>query len=450
MNRFFLYLILALSPLPFASARPAWQWFWVVVVGLASVWYFFSGIRKISKDSLSPILLPVALVLAFVGWGFVQSIGFGWGLAGTGIEVVDSILIANGAISVDQGATVSNATFYLSHLVFFILVYLACSRRQYCVEILRFCGVCVAVYAAYGFIIYVSGNDTILWFKKWSSYGALTSTFVNRNGFAAFAGVGLQCLIAYAIFWSFEELTDRRTGREKIRHVLETMLTKAWWLPIAIFLTGSALLLTSSRAGFASVAIGVFLLLVISPNRYGQKVNLVKTGLLGAVVLGLAVAVFSLSGDMLDQRFQADASLDQRFVAYPYIWEAILDRPLVGFGLGTFEDVFRFYRGPDVTQYFDRGHSDYLELAMTAGIPGTLVFFVACMLPVMTLVRSLKYGVQYRSLIAVGITVSVQLVLHSLVDFSLQMPAISYMVCAVLAASLALSYRCRLAHNAVQ
>jgi O-antigen ligase len=443
MNRFFLYLILATSPLPFASARPAWQWLWVVVVGLAAVWYSIGGARKALKESLAPLKLPLALLFLFVGWGFLQSAGLNWGLASTDIEAVNSLLLANGAISINQSVTVSNAVFFLSHIVFFVLVYLASNRRQYSVEILRFCGACVAVYATYGFIVYVSGNDTILWFEKWTNYSSLTSTFVNRNSFAAFAGMGLQCLIAYAIYWSFEELTEGRTGREKVRHILETMLIKAWWLPLAIFVTVSALLLTSSRAGFASTAVAVFLLLVMSPNRYGEKVNLVKAGSYGAVILGLAIAAFSLSGDILDSRLQVDASLDQRFIAYPYIIEAIGDRPLVGFGLGTFEEVFRFYRGPDVTIYFDRAHSDYLELAMTAGIPATVAFLLACLLPIIMLVRSLKYGAQYRSLIAVGMTVSIQLALHSLVDFSLQMPAVSYMACAIIASSIALAYRCR-------
>ncbi len=152
----------------------------------------------------------------------------------------------------------------------------------------------------------------------------------------------------------------------------------------------------------------------------------------------------------MDQRLQSDASLDQRFAAYPLIVDAIFDRPIAGFGLGTFDDVFRLYRDETITIYFDRAHSDYLELALTAGMPATalLVFSIATV--VVVLGALLKYGNQYRSFIALGITVSVQLALHSLVDFSLQIPAVSYLWCAIVAGAVAIAYRCKRAANSTK
>lgn len=131
------------------------------------------------------------------------------------------------------------------------------------------------------------------------------------------------------------------------------------------------------------------------------------------------------------------------FKAYPYMINAIMDQPFSGFGLGTFDEVYQTYRGPDVTTYFDRAHSDYLEIALTAGIPAAVILIIACMLPIFMLSGALKYGAQYRSFIALGISVTLQLGLHSLVDFSLQMPAVSYTWLAVLAASMAIAVRCK-------
>jgi len=312
------------------------------------------------------------------------------------------------------------------------------------VNFIRFCGVICALYAAYGFIVFVSGNDTILWFERWTgSNASLTSTFVGRNGFAAYTGIGLQCLIAYAVFWTQDELAEGRTGRELYRHVLETMLTKAWWLPLAILVLAVAILLTNSRAGFGSVALAIVLFFIISPNRYGVKNIGWKSLAQVAIMVAIGIGVFSLSGEVLEQRLQGDAGLDMRFLAFPLIIDTILDRPFAGFGLGTFDEVFRLYRDETILGNFTRAHNDYLELAMTAGIPAAILLVTSILILVFILCGSLKYGNQYRSFIALGITVSVQLGLHSLLDFSLQKPAVSYLWCAVIAASLAIAYRCK-------
>lgn len=438
-----IYALIALAPLPLASARPAWQWLWVSVIGLMALVYLVRAWRQAPLSLPKPLSLMVLMVMLFVVWGFVQAVPLFGGIAAVSIPPVDRSLLDLGSISVDRQRTLVNTVFYAAHLVFFYLVFVLCTRRARAVQIIRFCGITVAVFAAYGFIVYVSGNDTVLWFEKWASAGSLTSTFVNRNSFAAFAGLGLQCLIAYAYFWIQDELVEGRTGRELYRHIIETMITKAWWLPLAIILTVIALLLANSRAGFGSAAVAVLVFVIIAPNAYQRSGGFARRLLGYGLVMAVAAGLFTLSGEVLEERLQADASFDQRFAAYPLILDAIFDRPLTGFGLGTFDDVFRLYRDDTVTVYFSRGHSDFLELAMTAGLPAAAMLVSVFIILVTFLIRHLGAGAQYRSFIALGITVSIQLGLHSLVDFSLQIPAVSYMWCAVLAASCAVADRCR-------
>lgn len=440
--RIFLYGLLALAPLPFASARAAWQWLWAVVAGLMILAYLLRTWRHRSREIPKGIMPFFWLGGLFLVWGLFQALPLFVGNAGISNEPVDRLLTDLGTISVDPHKTISNTAFYLSHGAFFWLVFVFCDHRTKAVQLLRLCGLVVAVYAAYGFVVFVSGNDTILWFQKWTNQHSLTSTFVNRNSFAAFVGLGLQCLIAYTYFWIQEELMDGRSGLQLYRHIIETMVTKVWWLPLGIVLAVIALLLTNSRAGFGSVAIACFLLLLLMSNKY-QRSGSIAPRLAGYVAIAaLSLGLFSLSGDLLEKRFHTGTSFDQRLKAYPLVVEAIEDRPLVGFGLGTFDDVFRSYRDETITIYFDRAHNDYLELAMTAGIPATIVLMTAFVFLVIFLVRRLGVGLQYRSFIALGITTSVQLGLHSVVDFPLQIPAISYMWCAILAASVAVAHRC--------
>ena len=53
-----------------------------------------------------------------------------------------------------------------------------------------------AVYALYGLAVQFSGTNTILWFDKTAYHDVVTATFVNRNSFATFAGLGLVCAAA--------------------------------------------------------------------------------------------------------------------------------------------------------------------------------------------------------------------------------------------------------------
>lgn len=445
--RWVIYFLLALSPLPLASARPAWQWLWVSLVGALYLGQLIAARKRGGVQLPSALVVSFAMMLVFVGWGIVQAflpVGASLELA---IPPVDTTLKRLATISVSPARTFAVSSFFLSHVLFAYLVFVFVDRRDRGVQLIRFCGIIGLIYAAYGFAVFVSGNETVLWYEKWAGYDSLTSSFVNRNSYAAYAGLGLQCLIAYAFYWAQDELAENRTGRELYRHLLETMLQKAWWLPLAILLTATAVILTNSRAGFVSVATGVFMLFLLSPNRYQRTANWAKRIASYSAVLATAAGMFYLSGQTLDTRLQTDASSDRRFINYPYVVEAIEARPLLGYGLGAFDNVHLTYRAPDDPGWFSRAHSDYLELAHNAGIPAAVWFLVALGISMVFLVRRLVFGLQYRAFVALGITTSLQLAIHSTVDFSLQKPAVSYLWVAILAVSFAIAHRCELAHK---
>ncbi len=385
------------------------------------------------------------MILIFVGWGLMQA----WAPLGANLQLnmapVSTHLEQLATISVSPHRTLSVSIFFLSHALFGYSVFRYIERRANGVQLVRFFGFVSLAYAAYGFAVYVSGNESVLWYEKWAGLEALTSSFVNRNSYAAFAGLGLQCLISYAIFWTQDELSENRKGRELYRHILETIIQKGWWLPVAILVTATVTILTHSRAGFLSTALAVFALFILSPNRYQRTAHFRKSLVGYSVVLATAVGLFYMSGELLDARLQEKVGSGLRFQNYSYVIAAIQDRPLLGYGLGAFDNVHLTYRTPYDLGWFNRAHSDYLELMHNAGIPGATWLVVALLLPITFLFKRLKFGLQYRVFVALGITSSLQLALHSFVDFSLQIPAISYFWVAILAMSLAIANRCELA-----
>jgi O-antigen ligase len=108
-----------------------------------------------------------------------------------------------------------------------------------------------------------------------------------------------------------------------------------------------------------------------------------------------------------------------RLAYYRTTWEAIWDRPLLGTGYGTYADAFRAYNHPGTETYFlDKAHNTYLQMIMELGWPGVAALYSGLALLVFRCLQD-------RSAIypAVLASCSVLVAVHSLVDFSLEMPA---------------------------
>jgi len=431
--RFLIYSLIFLSPLPFASARPVWQWVWVCYIGIVGIAMF---VRTYRTDHWlvfdRAILWAICFLCLFVLWGVFQATVS----IHAEVDEFNNILASKQVVSMNPYRTLSTTVFFIAHIVFFLCVFTYCQTTFHAVRLVRFIGITIFLYAAYGFIVYASGNESILWYKKWAYLDSLTSTFVNRNSFAAYCGLGLISLLAYIFYWIQQSKVNWRSFLGS--HAMTQMCA----LSLAVVITVTSLVLTASRAGFASVAIAVFALLAIGNNIQGGG-SYWRQIFFGALILGFFMVLINISGENLSSRLANDTSFNVRLIAYSYIINAIFDNPLMGYGLGTFENVFPFYRGEGITIVLDRAHNDYLELVLAVGFPASIAFLTAVLLISYTLISCLKYGKQYKSIIAVGLAVIIQLALHSLVDFSLQIPAVSYAVVALVATSLAVAVRCR-------
>ena len=132
-----------------------------------------------------------------------------------------------------------------------------------------------------------------------------------------------------------------------------------------------------------------------------------------------------------------DLDWDQpRFSVYKNIIVAIMEKPIIGYGFGNFADIFPVYRSQEVSECFDRGHSEYLELILTAGIP----VFALLLVLFFAVLTKLKKSMSDRSgnfiVGALGLTCSLQIIIHALIDFPLQIPVISYFFVTILANAL--------------
>ena len=396
--------------------------------GLLAAW----AVRQLwngQKTAVEVRLVKVPLIafsLAFI-WVLVQLIpGIPFGLAHPAWQDI-SIFFGEpvpARISIDPGWSLTVLVRWITYgAVFWLALQLGRDRANARTALKAFAWASAA-YALYGLIAYLTGSQTILFYKKWAYQEALTSTFVNRNSYATFAGMGLIVTCLLILRWIRKEGGSPSSLRQKLLSLSSGAAPEQILLITSAFLILSALLLTGSRAGtfstFAALLVAfVFLGIGQGGRRYRRVMPLVMFALVGA-------AAFALSGDFLQERLDANG-LGARQMTYIQTFQGIKDHFLLGSGLGSFPQIFPLYRGDEVlaAKFWDKAHNTYLENTLELGLPAALALFVSIGALVARCLKGLRERSRDRHFPIMGLAVSTLVGLHSLVDFSLQIPAVT-------------------------
>lgn len=277
----------------------------------------------------------------------------------------------------------------------------------------------ILTYAVYGIAALVLTPNLVLWETKEAYQGMLTATFINRNTAATFMGVGFILWLCRAV------LSLRVIEAPTIRFLLlmpwnETLAFRSLLFFAAALLCFCATLLTTSRGGLICTSIGAFLALFLLVRK---TFNFRLSYALPVAALAICVIVLWLGQS---GRIGSHGLFDDgRFSVYVASIGATLARPLLGYGAGTFADVFPSVRSADLSGWgvWESAHSTPIEIALEMGLPiGVMVLAAA----VGSFVILFRYSLRTRdrsegSAFAVLGVVALTF-LHSLIDFSLQIP----------------------------
>src|SRR5262249_48772390 len=131
-----------------------------------------------------------------------------------------------------------------------------------------------------------------------------------------------------------------------------------------------ALLLSGSRGGIASTAFGLFVLAVVTFRLRKQQFAEQREVIIAVGAL-LVAAIFLFFGDLvlgkISQRGFGDES---RMAVHIITIRSILAAPLIGYGYGTFADVFPMFRDQSVSTsgQWQLAHNTYLEVLQGLGL----------------------------------------------------------------------------------
>src|SRR5262249_15110852 len=96
-----------------------------------------------------------------------------------------------GSISVDPFAGIAAIARLTMYALALVIAYQDFRDSAQAMRALRVLAIATTVYAIYGLVAFVITPEKLLWMRRWAYFGDVTSTFVNRNSFATYAGLGL-------------------------------------------------------------------------------------------------------------------------------------------------------------------------------------------------------------------------------------------------------------------
>jgi hypothetical protein len=289
-------------------------------------------------------------------------------------------------------------------------------------RLLTFVGIAGAVYAALWIGLHLIDPNSVLWLAKQHHEGVLTGTFMNRNVAAAFLGPPLIALVMLITADVLEARLQRPVlgRRENAR--------SGPWLLACLAPVVLALLMSGSRAGlllgFGCAAMASVLLILLNRDasagaRRKSTFLVAASGALLCVVLAFWV---------VEGRFAASEAVDRsRFSVYLLSWRAAVDNWPFGLGLGQYQHVFPALRDSTVggLSVWDRAHNTYVQIAFEAGTP---MLVLTCAVVIVVAGVLLRHGLSRKpghGVALFGFCAVLQPMLHSFVDYPVQIPGYS-------------------------
>jgi O-antigen ligase len=432
---FFALSLLIFSPFPIGSVEP-WAIFVLqtqaFLLFLAWLLYSFqdSSQYNISIKNLLPLLLFLALCLlqivplpeSILGVLSDKRLGI-W-------RESNSLLASLGFSSLKNTVTISlypNATWRETLLLLSYIAFGFVISKKFTTEnkirTLLYPLLAVSIFqAAYGIYQYLLDIRN----SAYPDLISATGSFVNRNHFAGYLEMSIPIALGYALSLGAWQDSKRRS-------LFRTWISSdhLYKQALLLFLVGImllALILSKSRMGIISAMLSLAFFFV---TYYGLKRDKIKIGWMLVFVVAVALLYGLWIGlyPVFERFLQIEGDAPGRILVWKDSLNAIKDFPLLGTGFGTFSYVYPLYKNSMEQAFvYSYAHNDYLQLMVETGLIGFALLITALLLLIFNSLRSLKgfseQGDYSRFFLGLGaLTGIISILIHSLADFNLHIPA---------------------------
>ena len=283
-----------------------------------------------------------------------------------------------------------------------------------------------ALLAAFAILQGIAPNGKLYWIWPLEQGGEIYGPYVNHNHYAGL----MEMLTPFPLVLAATRFTD---GNRKL-----VVMAIAALMAGSIFLSGS-------RGGMLAVVVQVIALafLLVRSRNSNWRQSLV----LGGFLLLIVASMVWLGGNELSHRLasihtetRTEITGGMRISIDRDCLRMFLKRPVFGWGLGTFATVYPGFRSFYSTFFVNQAHNDYLQLLVETGLLGFGIGIWFLVLVFRQAARKLKDWTETSTgaLTVAALLGCIGILVHSLLDFNLQIPAnaaIFYVLCAIAASS---------------
>lgn len=421
-----LILAIGVAVLAFGGTAPRFFAITQGILLLLGVLQLVAWKRSCGLSFRFPVLVP-SILIALV---LLQIVPFPISLAPAfGIRAGDPPGRSSFTISAAPYETVSHLLLLVTYLTAFYLV-LVLSEETKSKKRMVFALLAIGVFEAfYGLIQYLTGWQQIFAYTKRFYLQEATGTYINRNHFAGLLEMILPFAVVFALqqVWTLRRKMYRETSlAKKILSSKEFPVCIFWFFLAAVLC--AALVFSRSRMGILSAFVSLIAVLALAgTSSLPARARIVVGTLFLIGIAGLAVWIgtdpvitrFETLGDQYSHPGQDRVS----------IWRDTLQlirrHPILGSGLGTFTVVYPSVQTAFLNNFVDHAHCDYLQIATELGVPGAILVFGAIFWTLRRTIQCCRRNSEdYDRTISYACMGSIiAILLHSLADFNLYIPA---------------------------
>jgi O-antigen ligase len=421
-------LLVAIAVAVLAFGATATQFFAItqVIILILGILHLLDGRRFSATSVRVPVMVP-CLLLALV---LLQIVPLPISLAHLfGVSVADAPTHSFFTISAAPYQTVSQFLALVTYLTAFYLVLTICADHR-AKKRLVLALLAIGVFEAfYGLIQYLADWQQIFFYVKKFYLQDATGTYINRNHFAGL----LEMILPFAVLFALQHVwTLRRRIPEQIAHASKLLSSAEFpFLVFWIFIAGilfAALVSSHSRMGILSALVSLIAILGLAgTSTLSAKARVAVAALFLLGMVGLAVWVGSEPAIIRFEtlNYQYTRPGQDRLSIWRDTLHLIRRHPVLGSGFGSFATVYPSVQTAFLNNVVDHAHCDYLEVVTELGLPGGILVFGAIFWVLgLTFRGCRKNGIGYDRAISFACLGSiVAILLHSLADFNLYIPA---------------------------
>jgi O-antigen ligase len=204
----------------------------------------------------------------------------------------------------------------------------------------------------------------------------------------------------------------------------------------AVLMAGT-IFLSTSRGGMLAFAVEMALFAALTLGK--RRSPRIALGTASVCVLILALLIFLGKGQVLGRL--GDLSPGMRLAITKDSLRMFSQRPILGWGLGTFPTIYPTYRSFYTNLFVNEAHNDYVQLLVETGLLGfALMLWFLVRLYRHGLPTSRRWEFHWDAAVSLAALLGCTgMLLHSFVDFNLHIPAnaaLFYVLCGLAASKL--------------